>query len=120
MSLRALVQDLVGVAFTALDDVPEAVTYSRKSSTSVNPTTGAVTQAQVSYAVEMVFVNYRREEIDGDAIRPEDMKGLLPAKDLGFVPTLNDTITRGSAVYSVVRIALDPVSSLYTLQVRRP
>ena len=52
--------------------------------------------------------------------KPEDMKGLLPAKDIGFVPQIGDTITRGSAVWSVKDIGIDPAQSLYIFQLRKP
>lgn len=120
MSLRALVQDVVSGAFPALGDLPESVIYSSKPTSTVNPTTGQVTVASLNYAVSLVLVKYRREEIDGESVRPEDMKGLLPAKDLGFTPGLNDTITRNGKVWAVQRIALDPAESLYTLQLRLP
>lgn len=120
MSLRALVQDAVASAYTALGDIPESVTYASKPTASYNPTTGATTLNATNYSVSMVFVKYRREEIDGEQIRPEDTKGLLPSKDLGFSPGLNDTITRNGQILAVTRMALDPTASLYILQLRRP
>ncbi len=120
MSLRGLIQEVVSGALPALGDIPDTVIYSSKPTSIVNPTTGVVTMVTANYSVSMVVVQYRREEIDGSAVRPEDMKGLLPAKGLGFVPGLNDTIARNGQVMAVQRIALDPAASLYTLQLRVP
>ena len=120
MSLRGLMQDVVAGAFPALGDIPETVIYSSKPVSIVNPTTGLVSMASANFSASMVFVKYRREEIDGESVRPEDLKGLLPAKDLDFVPGLNDTITRNGRVLAVQRVALDPAESLYILQLRFP
>lgn len=120
MSLRALVQDAVVAGYSALGDIPESVTYSTKAQTVFSPTTGQVTRPASNYGVSMVFAQYNKREIDGEMIKPEDMKGLLPAKDLGFSPQIGDTITRGSAVWSVRDIGIDPAQSLYILQLRKP
>ena len=120
MSLRALVQDAVVSGYGALGDIPESVTFSTKAQTVFNPTTGQVTRPAASYSVSMVFVKYNRHEIDGEMIKPEDMKGLLPAKDLGFDPQIGDTITRNGNVFSVIRMGIDPAQSLYLLQLRKP
>lgn len=120
MSLRALVQDAVMAGYRALGDIPESVTFSTKAQTVFNPTTGQVTRPAASYSVSMVLVKYSQHEIDGEMIKPEDMKGLLPAKDLGFVPQIGDTITQGSTVFSVTDKGLDPAQSLYILQLRKP
>lgn len=120
MSLRALVQDAVLAGYGALGDIPESVTYSTKVQTVFNPTTGQVIRPAANYSVSMVLVKYNRHEIDGEMIKPEDMKGLLPAKDLGFDPQIGDTIKRGSEVFSVTRMGIDPAQSLYIFQLRKP
>ena len=120
MSLRALVQDAVMAGYGALGDIPESVTYSTKAQTVFNPTTGQVTRPASNYSVSLVPAKYGKHEIDGEMIKPEDMKGLLPAKDIGFVPQIGDTITRGSAVWSVKDIGIDPAQSLYIFQLRKP
>lgn len=120
MSLRALVQDVVMSGYAALGDIPESVVYSTKAQTVFNPTTGQVTRPAANYRVPMVFVKYSRNEIDGEMIKPEDMKGLLPAKDVGFAPQIGDTITRGSEVFAITRMGLDPAQSLYIFQLRKP
>lgn len=120
MSLRALVQDAVMAGYGALGDIPESVMYSTKAQTVFNPTTGQVTRPASSYGVSMVFAQYNNREIDGEMIKPEDMKGLLPAKDLGFEPQIGDTITRNGSVFSVIRIGVDLAQSRYILQLRKP
>lgn len=120
MSLRALVQDAVVAGYSALGDIPESVTYSTKAQTVFSPTTGQVTRPSSSYGVSMFFAQYNKREIDGEMIKPEDMKGLLPSKDLGFSPQIGDTINRNGNVFSIIRMGIDPAQSLYILQLRKP
>lgn len=120
MSLRALVQDAVLAGYGALGDIPEAVVYSSKAQTVVNPTTGKVTRPAFNYSVSLVLVKYHRHEVDGEMIKPEDVKGLLPAKGLDFEPQIGDAIKRNGEVFSVTRMGVDPTQSLYILQLRKP
>ena len=70
--------------------------------------------------VKGTFVRYRKDEVDGDAIRMEDQKCLIGATILTVTPTLNDTITRGSQSWIVQGAQIDPAGALWIIQVRRP
>lgn len=120
MGLKDQIQQAVRSGLAALGDLQESLTYRAAGVPSYNATTGAPSVGTTDHAVRGTFVRYRRDEIDGDAIRREDQKCLIGATSLPVTPTLNDTIVRGSETWAVVGIAIDPAGALWTLQVRRP
>lgn len=122
MSLRAQIQAAVQSGIAAMDDLAERATYTSVGSPSYVPSSGVITATPTSYAnVPVVFTSFSRREIDGEAIRAEDMKAIIATLDLTPVPAVNDTIVRAdSTVWSVIGIAQDPAGAAWVLHVRRP
>lgn len=121
MSLAADIQRAVKAGVAALMGIAETVTYQVAGEPSYNPTTGAPTAPTTAVTVpDAIFLAYRREEIDGDVIRPEDQRCLIPTQGFAVTPTLNDQIVRGSETWTVVGIRQDPARAVWELQVRRP
>ena len=122
MSLRAAIQQAVQAGIVAIDDLAERATYTSVGISTYNATTGGVTKASTAFAsVPMVFASYSRMEIDGEAVRAEDLKAIIAARDLTPVPTVNDTIARADGTgWSVIGIKRDPAGAAWVLQVRRP
>lgn len=120
MGLQETIQRAVKSGLTALDNLQQTVSYRAASAPSYDPTTGAPSVSRTGSTVKAMFVRYRKDEIDGDAIRPEDQKVLIGALGLGLTPTLNDTIVRDSETWLVQGAQLDPAGALWVIQVRRP
>lgn len=119
--MKDLIKGAIQSGMNALGDGQETVTYTSVGTTSYNATTGVITTPKTTYAVLMVMDQYSRREVDGDAIRPEDVKGLVAVLNLTPTPTLNDTVTRANGtVYSVISIRTDPMDAHWQLQLRRP
>lgn len=121
MTLVTDIQRAVKAGVGALTGIAESVTYRSAADPTYNTTTGALTTTMTDVTVSVVFAGYRRDEIDGEVIRPEDQKCLIPTKDFSPTPGVNDQITRASGeVWSVQGIGKDPASALWVLNVRRP
>lgn len=105
-----------------MDDIPESSGYASVGTPSYAPSTGVITATPTTYPnVPVVFTNFSRMEIDGQAIRAEDQKAIIATRDLTAVPTINDMITRtDGTVWSVIAIRVDPAGAAWVLHVRKP
>ena len=119
-SLRTQVKKAISKGIVALGDLAQRGTYTSVGTPTYNATTGASTTPSTDYAnLRMVFSNFKRMEIDGEAVRQEDQKVLVAALDLVPVPTVNDRITDElGAVWNVIGIMSVPGTLIWTLHVR--
>lgn len=122
MSLRTHIQKAVQSGIAALDDLAELATYTSVGTPSYTPSTGAITTPSTPHtSVPTVFTSFSRREIDGEAVRAEDLKAIIATQDLASTPTLNDTLARtDGTVWNVMAIKTDPAGAAWVLQVRRP
>jgi hypothetical protein len=122
MSLRSQIQQAVQAGIAAIDDLAELATYQSVLTPSYEPSTGVIAQPTWTIAdVPIVFTSFSRMEIDGAAVRAEDLKAIVATRDLTPVPTINDTITRANGtVWSVIGVTTDPAGAAWVLQIRRP
>jgi len=123
MGLRDALRNAAKAAVGAVGDVAVSTNYLSHGSTTYNASTGAVTATFTTVAgVTLVFDEFRIVEIDGQAVKPNDKKALIPATSLGsVVPAAEDRIiTNGSVVWEVVGVRTDPADALYELQIRKP
>lgn len=115
-SLKTKLALAAAKAFRKAGDVAESVTYSQVTHT-VNAE-GDVVETPAEYSVSAIFDSIRSEQKALVDLVQGDMLMYFQARRVEFTPKLNDTVTRGENVYTVVGIAIDPASVLYTLQVR--
>lgn len=121
MSVATDIQRAVKSGVGALSGIKEPVTYKSAADPTYDTATGVSTVTTSAVSVDVVFAGYRRDEIDGEVIRPEDQQCLIPASGFSVTPSLNDLITRADASeWSVVGIRRDPAGALWVLQIRRP
>lgn len=115
-----LYENLASTALTQIADKGRSVTYRVKSDGTYNPATGARTgQTITETTVNMAFINYNRNEIDGEVIKTGDVKGLLAS---GVTPKPADEITDGTTIWRVINVnEIKPanVSVMYKLQLRQ-
>lgn len=121
MSLRAQVKSAIQAGMAAIGDLAQRATYISTTTPSYNPTTGAISSPSTSYTgLAMVFSNFSRMEIDGDAVRAEDQKVLVATLDLIPIPTINDRITDEDGVeWNIIGILSVPGMSIWKFHVRR-
>ena len=119
MGLQATFKAAAETIFTALDDIPQPVTYTSTGVKAYDPATGAVTSTDATYTVYMVFDSYSRREIDNQAVLSTDMMAMVPVDSLTPSPTLRDTIAYNGATWQIVGIVTDPAEALWVFQIRR-
>ena len=120
MGLKETIQAAVQSGLKGLGNLQPNLTYQAAGTPSYNATTGASSVTTTSYTVPGTFAAYRKDEIDGQVIRPEDQKCLIGALALPVTPTVNDQIVNGTETWLVVGVRIDPAGALWVLQVRRP
>lgn len=120
---------IVGTAFSAvssvLGNVPESITYTRRTAPTYNTTTGAVgstpSATTLTGADGAVFEAYSLEEMRNESIQPNDVKCTLKAAVLAAAPAINDQITRADgSTWDVVGVLTPTGNALHVLQLRRP
>ena len=103
----------------------QPVTLTQITEGAYDPNTGTVVSAGTTYVGSGALFDYAQREIDGTLVQQTDRKLYLSAKQINGqampVPQTQDTVTVGSAVYSVVRsMPLNPAGTdvLFEAQVR--
>jgi hypothetical protein len=126
MGLREAFKKAAVAAFVAAGNLKEEVTYRSKTegSAGYTPSSGAVSDPYTDYGVQMLFMNYKQEQIDGKAILPIDEMAMIPVDNLAPIPKLNDLIIRtnedGTNYTCEVQgpYEKDPARALYVLHTR--
>lgn len=120
MGLSSTVQNAVYNAInTTVGDLAQTVTFSKLSSPSYNVSTGAATATTTSHSVKVVVQPFTEEELTStDNISTEDLRVLLPKKELTFTPDIDDVITFNNLTYKIISVRLDPAEALFDIQMR--
>jgi hypothetical protein len=120
VGLKSTIAAAVKAGFTALDDVPELVTYFARSATSsYDPATGISTRVETSYLASGIFLSYQKREVDGQQIKPHDQKFLMRQEALAVRPTLSDRLLRSDGKYwEVLSVSEDPAHATWSMQIR--
>ena len=122
MGLKATIASAVGSAFTALDDIPESVTY-RRTTVGYNPQTGDDTPTDADITVDVVFTRYQQFEVDRVMILSTDVKAIVQQSDMGVVVPASDTdsvIRANGQTFNVLRFSEDPAAATFSMQLRAP
>ena len=72
------------------------------------------------YKLSVIRYGYTADEIDGETVRLTDEKLLIAANDLAVTPETIDIILIDDIEWNIIRKKTDPVTALWTLQIRRP
>lgn len=120
MGLASTVQNAVYNAInTTVGDLAQTVTFSKLSSPSYNVSTGSATATTTSHSVKVVVQPFTEEELTStDNISTEDLRVLLPKKELTFTPDIDDVITFNNLTYKIISVRLDPAQALFDIQMR--
>lgn len=120
MGLKETIQAAVTTGFTALGNLKESVTYKGHLSTSSYvAATGQYVRNESSTAIEGIFLDYAKRDIDGQQIKPHDQKFLVLQSQLIATPTLQDRIIRSTgAIWEVIAVSEDPAHATWELQMR--
>jgi len=129
MAYRSLIRREVQRALTTggyLKDLPSRVEYLSASSAGVfDPTLQSSSPDAPAKAVDVVFVEYQVQQVDGVNILAEDKQALL--SDLNRIkaglpiPVSSDKLIELSGgVWVVVSVQTDTAEACWVLQVRKP
>ena len=121
MGFRTSIKKLVEGAIVTLNDIAEEVTYTSVVQGQYDTFTGQLTSTNTEYTFNAV-VKYLGGEVEGNETEKSftgDIEILFAGNDLPFAPSTEDTITRGTEVYSINKIKSDAVNASYTLNLVR-
>lgn len=124
MGLRDTVRRAAVTAVTATGDIAVTVTYIevREQESGYDTETGAVTKVEIAHPdVDVIFDQYSSREVDGEVIKPKDVRILLPSLNLptGVRPKKGDRVQKADGEqWRVVDLNTDPVEALWEMQSR--
>lgn len=123
MGLDTVFQNAAGTAAGVFKDVFSSAVYEAEATSVYDVSAGAVSVTSTRYFISILFSAYKNRELDGDRVRPTDMKGLIPQNDLTPEPGLNDHIIRieagVSTTYEILDIGKDPADAIWQFQLRK-
>jgi len=120
MSFRAIFNDEFDrLTEEYVGDLAEDITYTHVGySGDYNYTTHTIGISETTETVKGLFGRFSIEQQQMENIAPEDVKFTFSVKSYSFVPETNDTITKGSNTYQVVKVDNVAFNSLWVLQLR--
>ncbi|MCP4149813.1 MAG: hypothetical protein GY757_18860 [bacterium] len=121
MGLTEVFRKAAVAAHNACGDLNDSSTYHSTGTFGYTASTGAVAESGgVDYTgVDVIFIGYQTEEIDGEKILRDDRKALIAALNLTPTPKVTDYITdSNSKVWNVVDVGGDPAPAEWKLQCR--
>ena len=123
MGLNTVFQNAAKTAFGIFKDVAVSARYESVATTTYDASAGVVSTHSFTRMVSVIFTTYKRSLVDGDRIKPQDVKALILPTGLPAVPRANDTfhvVEAGcSTTYRVIDTKRDPALALYIMQARK-
>lgn len=119
MGLRDVLANATASAFTALGDIPAAVTIKRTTQGPFNPSTGKYDPGiTTNYSVQGIMSGYNDFLIDGTLIKQGDRKLSIRQAEIPIAPATSDKAIIDGKTWAIVIIQADAASVLWKLQVR--
>lgn len=123
MGLDAVFQNAARTAFGVFKDVVTSVRYETVATTTYDASSGVVSAHGFAGIVSVIFSKYRRQQVDGDRIKPQDVKVLVLPDQLPAVPRADDKFhvveANCSVTYRILDSSVDPATALYIMQARK-
>jgi len=124
MSLRAAIASAVSGAMLATGDIADTITYTAKTPTVYNASSGVLrSNPETTYSIKAIVAPFGAAGLsDKTRIEPEHtgaLSVLFASADLSVTPDSSDTITRGIIVYKIKQIFFHPAGATYRLIVER-
>jgi len=121
IDISGLAQKGINTAFRVFKDILVSSEIVVKAN-SYNPVTGGFTDSETLYPVsEIICCGYDSSRIDGDIIRDKDKEAVLKVSEVP-VEITNEMKIRftGGGEWDILHVEIDPSSTVYFLQLRRP
>ena len=104
----------------AAGNVPIEVVYrSISDNPSYNPVTGAVTEYEVSYKVNMLFDQNLSEDLKNVTIDKNEKLAYIAVNDLEPIPKTDDSIQINYIEWTVTDVYTDPADALWIIKIKR-
>lgn len=119
MSLAGVLQDAVGAAFDAVDDVKVTGVIKATTGSTYDPATQTRTGGTVtSDTVELIKYDFKHSQIDGDRIRHGDSQFMAQASELTLDYRAYDEIMENSKTWRIINAEGIPGDPAYIFHVR--
>lgn len=119
MELKKSILPGVRAAFNLFEDLSPTVDYQTIQINPVDPDTGeAPPPSTLIKRVKVIFDTYSFDRINTGQVREGDFKVILVGDDLGFEPSIDDTIIRGTKTFKIFLVETDPIKLVYELGAR--
>lgn len=122
MGMRDEIQQELGAAFDAVDELADAVatfTCTRKKLVSSNPATGEDTYTEYVYSGRGVRGNYLEQRNLPIDYRSSDIRFLGLQSEVTEIPIIGDKLIFSDGGYSIISIQQDPAKVSWVLQIRK-
>ena len=118
--MSAFSDEMAALALELLTEFGELITIQRVAEGEYDPATGSVAAGTTtSYTGRGVTEDYRKNEIDGDVVKQDDLRLYLNAT--ANEPLVGDRVTLQSKNFQIIdanRVQVNGVTVLYDLQLR--
>lgn len=123
MGLETVFRSAAQAAFGIFADVAVSARYESVVTTTYDASSGVASVIRYSGMTTAIFETYDKRLVDGDRIKPQDVKALVLPIPLPTEPKTDDTLhvveSNCSVAYRVIDSSVDPAKALYTMQLRR-
>ena len=120
MSLTDLIKSSVELAFEMVKDlVPLGIFYVRSEGVYDSATDRNTLSDTQIVNVRMLVVQDKQRDVTASSASVLDQKTLIPASDLGVIPTTKDYLFLQGVWYNISEVASVPTDSLHILMCRK-
>lgn len=119
--INSAVQSAINTTLGGADGLSKPVIYVRTGDMAYDPETRKNSRVNSPYnGIVTLFVRFQIEDMKPDIKPSTDMKALIPALNLPFIPKEDDKlIDTDGTTWAVRKLLSDPSASLHSLHIRK-
>ncbi len=105
-----------------INDFGASIAITKISNSEYNPSTGTVSKNEVIRNIKGVVESYARFYVENKQVESDDLKVVIAAKNLSFIPNSGDKLSYNSEEYNIVKVTSEQIGSqpiIYNLQIRK-
>lgn len=123
MGLDTTFQKAAHTAFGIFKDVAVSARFESVVTTLYDASSGVSSTICYSGMVTAIFQTYDKKLVDGERIKPSDVKALVLPDGMPRTPIPDDTLhtvrAGCSVAWRILMTDIDPAGAMYTMQLRR-
>lgn len=124
--IHSLVLSTLATVWDQCAELIKAGTFNHVETPTYTEATGEVTPVNVTKSVNVILLNFKQKQIDGQIVKTGDKKILLRASELATAPAItqpgtDDFITETATGFrwDVIGITIEPTNQFYIIHARR-